>query len=72
MYISVYPTGSRPARIYNQPKLHKILDSGPAYRPILSSVGTYNYQLGKFLGKILDDVIPNDHSAKDKFSYGFL
>ena len=26
-------------------------------------------QLAKFLGKLLDDVIPNDHSAKDTFSF---
>ena len=41
----------------------------PAFRPILLSKGTYNYQLPKFLGKLLDDVIPNDHSAKDTFSF---
>ena len=55
--------------MYSLPKLHKIFDSVPAFRPILSSIGTYNYQLAKFLGKLLDDVIPNDHSAKDTFSF---
>ena len=69
VYKSVYPTGSRPARMYSLPKLHKIFDSVPAFRPILSSIGTYNYQLAKFLGKLLDDVIPNDHSTKDTFSF---
>ena len=69
VYKSVYPTGSRPARMYGLPKLHKIFDSVPAFRPILSSTGTYNYQLAKFLGKLLDDVIPNDYSAKDTFSF---
>ena len=69
VYESVYPTGSRPARMYGLPKLHNIFDSVPAFRPILLSIGTYNYQLAKFLGKVLDDVIPNDHSAKDTFSF---
>ena len=69
VYKSVYPMGSRPARMYGLPKLHKIFDSVPAFRPILSSTGTYNYQLAKFLGKLLDDVIPNDYSAKDTFSF---
>ena len=41
----------------------------PAFRPILLSKGIYNYQLATFLGKLLDDVIPNDHSAKDTFSF---
>ena len=69
VYKSVYPTSSRPARMYGLPKLHKIFNSVPAFRPILSSIGTYNYQLAKFPGKLLDDVIPNDHSAKDTFSF---
>ena len=43
--------------------------SVPAFRPILSSIGTYNYQLAKFLGKLLDDVISNDYSVKDTFSF---
>ena len=66
---SVYPTGSRPARMHDLPKLHKTFDSVPAFRPILSSIGSYNYQLAKFLGKLLHDVIPNDHSTKDTFSF---
>ena len=49
VYKSVYPMGSRPARMYGLPKLHKIFDSVPAFRPILSSIGTYNYQLATFL-----------------------
>ena len=55
--------------MYGLPKLHKMFDSVPALRPILSSTRTYNYQLAKFLGKLLDDVIPNDHSTKDTFSF---
>ena len=54
---SVYPTGSGPARMYGLPKLHKIVDFLPAFRPILSSIRTYNYQLAKFIGKPLDYVI---------------
>ena len=69
VYKSVYPTGSRPARMYGLPKLHETFDSVSAFRPILSSIGTYNYQLVKFLAKLLDYVIPNDHSAKDTFSF---
>ena len=61
--------GSRPARMYGLPKLHKTFYSIPALKPILSSIGTYHYQLTKSLGKLLDDVIPNDHSAKDTFSF---
>ena len=69
VYKSVYPTGSRPARMYALPKLHKMFHSVPAFRPTLSSIGTSNYQLAKFLGQLLDDVIPNNHSIKDTFSF---
>ena len=46
-----------------------MFDSVPAFRPILSSIGTYNYQLAKFLGKLLDDVIPDNYSTNDTFSF---
>ena len=69
VYKSVYPTGSRPARMYGVPKIHKMFYYVPAFRTILSSIGTYSYQLAKFLGKLLDDVIPNDHSTKNTFSF---
>ena len=46
-----------------------MFDSVPTFRPILSSIGIYNYQLAKFLGKLLDDVIPNDYSTNDTFSF---
>ena len=69
VYKSVYRTGSTPARMYGLPKLHKIFDSVPAFRPISSSIVTYNYQLAKFLGKLLDYAIPNNHFSKDTFSF---
>ena len=40
LYKCVYPTGSRPIRMYGLPKLHKWFDSLPAFRPTLSSIGT--------------------------------
>ena len=55
--------------MYGLPKLNKMFDAVPAFRPIFASIGTYNYQLAKFLGKLLDDVIPNGHSTKDTFSF---
>ena len=64
---SVYPTGFRPARMYSLPKLHKIFDSVIAFRPILSSIGTYNYQSAKFLVKLLYNF--NDYSTKDTLSF---
>ena len=63
----MYPTGSRPATINSLPKLHKIFDFVPAFRPRLQSIWAYNYRLAKLLGKLLDDNIPSNNSAKDTF-----
>ena len=38
-------------------------------RTIISSIGTYNYNLAKFLTELLDPVISKEHCAKDLFSF---
>ena len=70
-YKKIYPCGSKPATIYVLPKTHKmLLDSDDfSLRPIISSRGTHNYNLAKFLTELLDPVIPKEHCAKDSFSF---
>ena len=65
----VYPSGSKPARIYGLHKLHKTFDDYPNFRPIISSLGTFNYNLASHLGDILIDLIPNKYSCRDTFMY---
>ena len=45
-YDIYYSSGSAPAGIYGTPKMHKFStsDSFPKLRPIVSSIGTFNYQ----------------------------
>lgn len=71
IYDSIYPVGSQPARIYGLPKMHKSRGptSMPPFRPIVSSIGTYNYNLAKFLCTILEPYIPSDYIASDTFSF---
>ena len=38
-------------------------------RPIVSSIGTYNYHLSKFLTDLLDPIIPTSHCTKDSFTF---
>ena len=54
-YNNIYPNGSQPARIYGLPKMHKFssIDINPKFRPIVSSIGKYNYNLAKYLGVFL-------------------
>ena len=67
----MYPSGSAPARIYGTPKMHKFSssDSFPKLRPIVSSIGTFNYNLARFLCDLLSPLVPNDYSCKDIFSF---
>ena len=66
-----YPSGSAPARIYGTPKMYKFSssDSFPKLRPIVSSIGTFNYNLARFLCDLLSPLVPNGYSCKDTFSF---
>ena len=67
----MYPSGSAPARVYGTPKMHKfsLSDSFPKLRPIVSSIGTFNYNLARFLCDLLSPLVPNDYSGQDTFSF---
>ena len=67
----MYPSGSAPARIYGTLKMHKFSssDSFPKLCPILSSIGTFNYNFARFLCDLLSPLVPNDYSCKDIFSF---
>ena len=70
-YDKLYPSGSAPARIYGAPKMHKFSssDSFPKLRPIVSSIGTFNYNRAHFLCDLLSPLVPTDYSCKDTFSF---
>ena len=70
-YDKLYPSGSAPARIYGSPKMYKFScsDSFPKFRPIVPSVGTFNYNLARFLCDLVSPLVPNDYSCKDTFSF---
>ena len=65
----MYPSGSAPARIYGTSKMHKFSssDSFPKLHLVVSSIGTFNYNLGRFLCDLLSTLVPNDYSCKDTF-----
>ncbi|XP_068739351.1 uncharacterized protein [Montipora capricornis] len=72
IYREIYPTGSQPARLYGLPKLHKVKDPKtitPPFRPIVSSIGTYNYNLAKYLCSLLKPHISSEFCATDTFSF---
>ena len=70
-YDKMYPSGSAPARIYGTPKMHKLSssDTFPKLRTTVSSIGTFNYDLTRFLCDLLSPVVPDDYSCTDTFSF---
>ena len=70
-YDKLYPSGSAPPHIYGTSKMHKFSssDSFPKLRPIISYIGTSNYNLARFLCDLLSSLVPNDYSCKDTFSF---
>ena len=54
------PSGSSAAHIYSTPKMQKFSssDSFPKLGPIVSSIGTFNYNLAHFLCDLLSPVGP--------------
>ena len=68
-YYKLYPFGSAPARIYGTPKTNKFSssESFPKLRPIVWCIGTFNYNLTRFLCDLLSPLVPNDYSCKDIF-----
>ena len=69
VYSKVYPTGSKPARAYGLPKLHKAYNRIPKFRPIVSTINSFNSNLASFLSDLVNDVIPMEHSSKDTFTF---
>ena len=62
----ILPSGSSPGVLYGLPKVHK---AGCPFRPIVSSVNTYNYNLASYLVGILQPISTNQHTVKDSFSF---
>ena len=59
---NIYPCLSKPATICDFSKTRKMLfDSDNFFLgPIISSIGTYYYNLAKFLSELLDPFIPKE------------
>ena len=68
-YEKIYP--GTPG-IYGTTKIHKLKHNNIhelSLRPIISSIGTYNYNLTKFLSSLVESVISTTHCTKDSFSF---
>ena len=69
VYDKNYPSGSKPASVYGLPKLHKLNVQRNNLSLRISSIGTYNYRLSKFLTDLLDPIIATSYCTKDSFTF---
>ena len=62
--------GSKPGTLYESAKVHKPFKNVlPPFRPILLAIGTPTYKLEKLLAPVLSDVIQNEFTVKDSFTF---
>ena len=66
IYNNIYASGSRPGKLYGLPKVHK--DNNPL-RPIISSIGTFNYNLAKFLVPLIAPVTKNEYTVENSTDF---
>ena len=59
-----------PSRLYDTLRVHKIKSNSevPSFRPIVSSIGSFNYNLSRFLCDMLTTFILTDYCTQDSFS----
>ncbi|CAF0963531.1 unnamed protein product [Rotaria sp. Silwood1] len=67
-YNMAKPTGSRPARLYGLPKLHKPNENYPLC-PVMSAIKTVEYSLGKMLRNRLKHLQTSPYVIKDSFDF---
>ena len=66
-YDFIFPSGSSPGVLYGLPKTHK--QGKLTFRPILSAIGTFNYNLAKFFVPLLDPLTKNDYTVRNSYEF---
>ena len=71
-YKYLKPCGSKPGIMYGLCKIHKgitVNDHVPPFQPILSAIGTCNYNPAKYFVPIRKQFTINGYTGKDYFSF---
>ena len=70
-YSNLYRKDTKPTRLYGTPIRLKAFLPGSLHPfwPIVSSIGTYNYNLAQYLGSLLSPHTPSEYSTKDSFTF---
>ncbi|CAF3418116.1 unnamed protein product [Rotaria sp. Silwood2] len=68
LYWRIHSTASSLATMYGQPKVHKL---DYPLRPIISSIGSYNHELSKYLAELIKNnrTTPSSSYIRDSFDF---
>ena len=59
------PKSAEPARAHGLPKIHKEFSNIPKFRPIIDTIGTTHFLVGKCLANLLNPPTINEYSVKN-------
>ena len=66
VFNKLFTSGSSPGILYGLPKTHK---PDVPIRPIISTIGTFNYKLAKFFVPLLEPLTHNRYTIKNSYSF---
>ena len=58
---------AKPARAHGLPKTHKEYEELPPFRPVIDTIGSTHYKVGKYLCELLKPLSTNEYTLKDSF-----
>ena len=65
---TMFPKNAKIGRAHGSAKIHKEFDRIPPLRPIVDTIGSTHYGVGKFLTSLLNPLTQNEYHLKDSFT----
>ena len=66
-YKQMYPKNAKIGRAHGSAKVHKEFERIPPLRPIVDTIGSTHYGVGKFISKLLKPLTLNQYHLQDSF-----
>ena len=67
VYQEIRPKTAKLARAHGLSKVHKSFDRVPSFQPIIETIGSTHYIVGKYIIRLLNPLLQNEYSLKDTF-----
>ena len=61
VYQEIRPKNAKIARAHGLPKVHKSFDRVPSFQPIIDTIGSTHYNVGKYIMKLLNPLTQNKY-----------